>query len=125
MSMRPPETRPDTSPPEATSWLSRAWLGVALVPVFFFLAFAVGEAAYAVLGYRPENADAPLWVVLATSALVLVVVLIPCAVAVLYGRRAMTAGDRRGVLPLAIGSVAGVGAVLLTVVSEVGNALRG
>jgi hypothetical protein len=53
-------------------------VGVALVPVFFVLAFAVGEAAYAVLGYRPENADAPLWVDLVTGVVATAVCLVPC-----------------------------------------------
>ena len=125
MSTRQSEPPPGNAAPAPGTWLARAWLGVALVPVFFILAFAVGEAAYAVLGYRPENADAPPWAVVVTSALVLLVVLIPCAAAAYCGRQAMTAGDRRGLLPLVIGSVAGAGAVVLTVVSEVGNALRG
>ena len=125
MSTRQSDDRPGTAPAEAGSWLARAWLGVALIPVSFFVAFAVGEGAYAVLGYQPENADAPLWVVVVTSVLVLLVVIAPCATAVHYGRRAMTVDRRRGVVPLAIGWLVGAGAVVLTVVSEVGNALRG
>lgn len=97
---------------------------MALTPVFFVIAFAVGEGAYAVLGYAPENADAPLWVVLVTSALVLLVLAVPCVAAVVYGRRCIRAGDRRGVAPLVIASLAWLGALVLTVVSEVGNAVR-
>lgn len=106
-------------------WLARAWLGVALIPVFFMVAFAVGEGAYAVLGYAPENGTAPVWVDIVTSAVVLIVFAIPCAAAVLFGRRCLRAADRRGLLPLVIGSVAWVGALVLTIVTEVGDALRG
>jgi len=61
---------------------------VALIPVFFFLGFAVGEVLYAVLGYKPENDDAPLWADLVASLAVLAVTLVPCIGAVMYGRRA-------------------------------------
>lgn len=115
---------PGTTGHVHSTWLSRAWLGVALTPVFFFVAFAVGEGAYAMLGYAPENADAPVWVVLVTSVLVLLVLAIPCAAAVIYGRRLLKDADRRGLPPLVIASLAWAGALVLTVVSEVGNALR-
>lgn len=117
---RPPTRAPHDSGP----WLGRAWTAVALVPVFFFLGFALGEGLYALLGYRPENADAPVWVNLVVAVPVVVVVLIPCAAAVLFGRRATQRGDRSGVYPLVIGAIAGVGLLVLTIVSEVGDALR-
>lgn len=109
----------------ADTWIRRAWVGVALVPVFFLVAFAVGEGMYALLGYKPENADAPVWAVAVVSALVVLVVLIPCVVAVHFGRRAVKAGDRRGMLPAVLAAVAGAGIVVLTIVSELGNVLRG
>jgi hypothetical protein len=92
--------------------------------LFFFIAVAVGEGLYAWMGYKPENADAPVWAVAVVSALTVVVVLIPCVAAVYFGRRALEGGDRRGLLPAAIGAVAGVGWVVLTIVSEVGNVVR-
>lgn len=118
--VRPPAQAPRDSGP----WIGRAWTAVALVPVFFFLAFAVGEGMYALMGYKPENADAPVWVDVVALIPVLVVVLIPCAAAVLFGRRASRGGDRRGVFPLVIGVIAGVGLLVLTIVSEVGDILR-
>jgi hypothetical protein len=95
-----------------------------LVPLFFFIAFAVGEGIYALMGYKPENADAPVWAVIVASALVLLVVLIPCVAAVYSGRRAIKSGDRRGMYPAVIGAVAAVGWVVLTIVTEVGNVVR-
>ncbi|KQX66292.1 hypothetical protein [Angustibacter sp. Root456] len=124
MTTGPAPTHPGSTDHAPSSWLVRAWLGVALAPVFFMLAFAVGEGAYAVLGYAPENADAPTWVVVVTSLLVLLVLGIPCAASVIYGLRCVRAGDRRGLAPLVIASLVWAGAVVLTVVSEVGNALR-
>lgn len=94
------------------------------MPVFFFIAFAVGEAIYAVMGYKPENADAPIWAVVVASTLIVAVAVIPSVAAIHFGRRATKAGDRRGVYPAVIGAVAGVGWVVLTVVSEVGNLVR-
>jgi hypothetical protein len=44
---------------------------------------------------------------------------------VVYGRRLIRAADRRGLPPLVIASLAWAGALVLTVVSEVGNAVRG
>jgi hypothetical protein len=113
------------TPRDSGPWLGRAWTAVALVPVFFFIAFALGEGLYALMGYKPENADAPLWVTLAVLTPVVAVVLFPCAAAVFFGGRAYKGGDRRGRLPLMIGLIAGVGLLVLTIVSEVGNIVRG
>jgi TctA family transporter len=116
---------PEPTARDSAPWLRRAWVGVATVPLFFIIAFAVGEGIYAVMGYKPENADAPVWAVVVTSALVLAVVLIPCVSAVYYGRRAIKHGDHRGLYPAVIGAIAGLGLITLTIVSEVGNAVRG
>lgn len=115
---------PARTPRDPGRWLRRAWTAVALVPVFFFLGFAVGEGMYAVMGYDPATGNAPIWVDLVALAPVLVVVLIPCAAAVFFGRRATTVADRRGMVPLVIGAIAGVGLLVLTVVSEVADIVR-
>ena len=105
-------------------WLGRAWTAVATTPLFFAIAFAVGEGVYALLGYKPENADAPGWAVAVAAIVVLAVAVLPCAAAVLFGRRAVAGEDRRGRVPLALGVLIGVGLVVLTIVTEVGDALR-
>lgn len=125
MSNRQLDRAPEPTARDSAPWLRRAWAGVALVPLFFVIAFAVGEGIYALMGYKPENADAPVWAVVVASALAVLVVLIPCVAAVYFGRRAIKGGDRRGVFPAVIGAVAAVGWVVLTIVSEVGNAVRG
>ena len=94
--------------------VSRAWTGVALIPVFFFLGFAAGEVLYAVLGYKPENDDAPLWADLVASLAVLAVTLVPCIGAVMYGRRASRAGRPSARAPMIIGALAGAALVILT-----------
>ena len=113
MTVQTPHPRPalTSSQPDL---LARAWTGVALIPVFFFVGFAVGELLYAVLGYKPENDDAPLWVELITSLTVLAIPLAPCIGAVTYGRRASRAGRPGARAPIAIGALAGAGLVILT-----------
>ena len=115
---------PSRAPRDSRPWLARAWAAVALLPVFFFVAFAVGEGLYALLGYKPENADAPVWVVLVALTPAVAVVLIPSVAAVFFGSRANKGGDHRGMFPFLIGVIAGVGWLVLTVVSEVGNIVR-
>lgn len=112
-------TRRDDGP-----WLGRAWGAVVSVPAFFLIAFAVGEGMYALLGYKPENADAPIWVVVVAVVPTLLVTLIPCVAAMVCGRRATNGGDRRGVVPLVVGAIAGLGMLVLTIVSEVGDIVR-
>lgn len=124
MSDRQLDRAPEPTVPGSNRWVRRAWVGVALVPVFFFIAFAVGEGIYALMGYKPEDADAPVWAVVVASAVSVLVVLAPCVAAVYFGRRAVRAGDGRGAYPAVIGAVAAVGWVALTVVSEVGNVVR-
>ena len=109
---------------QQTPWLTRAWIGVALMPVFFFVAMAVGEGLYSMLGYQAGTGDSPAWVVAIVSLLVIAVVVTPCVIAIHYGRRAMKAGDLRGRVPLIIGWVVAAGWVVMTVVSEVGDFVR-
>lgn len=53
-----PRERTNRTPPDGAP-LRRAWVAVALVPVFFLLALAVARGLYSVMGYLPENDDAP------------------------------------------------------------------
>jgi len=95
-------------------WTGRSWVAVALIPVFFFVAFALGYVLYDVFGYKPENDDAPLWVDLICTLAVLAVSLAPCVAAVALGRRATGNGDRRGLVPLGIGVLVGLGFTILS-----------
>lgn len=113
-----------TKPPPRETWLGRAWLAVVLIPVFAIAAFALGYGLYDLFGYKPENGNVPVWVDLIVSVATIVVILVPCIAAVIYGRRVSSVGDRRGLIPLTIGVLAGVGATALTVATVVGNALN-
>lgn len=110
------------APPPSGGWLARAWISAASIPVFFFVSFALGYILYDALGYRAEDNNAPLWVDLFVAVVTLAVALVPCAGAVVYGRRCRRSGDRRGLLPLAIGAIAGVALTVLTVVTTVADA---
>ena len=96
--------------------VTRAWVSLAVVPLFFILAMAVGYGIYALLGYQPENADAPFWANLVASVPALVLLVAPCAAAVFYGWRANRAGDRRALAPLVIAGLIAVWFTVLTVV---------
>ena len=109
--------------PRAPGAVARAWVAIALIPVFFFIAIGVGEGLTSLLGY-PAGGAAPTWVTLVTDLAATVTVLVPCLAAVFFGRRANKAGDRRGLLPAVLGTGAGLGWLILTIVSEVGNLLR-
>jgi hypothetical protein len=96
--------------------LSRAWIAVALIPVAFMLAFAVGEGLYALLGYQPEDATEPLWVALVAGVPAIALFLVPCAAAVWYGNRARAEGHRAALVPLVIGAALGLWMVVINTV---------
>jgi len=97
--------------------LRRAWIAVALIPVAFFLAFAVGEGLYALLGYQPEDATEPLWVALVAGVPAIVLFLVPCVATVRYGNRARLEDHRGGLAPLVIGAVLGLWMLVMNTVS--------
>ena len=114
---------PAGAAPVTAGWLGRAWVCIASVPVLVFAAFALGYLLYDAFGYKPENDDAPAWVDLLVAAPVLAVALAPSVGAVLFGRRCHRAGDRRGLVPLAIGAAVGLAITGLTVVTTVASAI--
>ena len=108
-------------PPDASESgaLRRAWIAVLLIPVLFLAALALGFVLYDLLGYAPENDDAPLWAGLVSGILPLALFLVPCLAAVVLGLRTARRGDRRGLLPAGIGALAGLALTILTVVTTV------
>lgn len=97
--------------------VGRAWVAVALIPVFFLLSFVLGYVLYDLFGYKAEDDDAPFWVDLVCTVAILVVSLAPCGAAVRFGRGAMGNGDRRGLLPMGIGALVGLGLTILSLVN--------
>ena len=98
-------------------WSTRAWIAVVLIPVFFFISFAVGEGLYALFGYKPENVGAPFWVDLVITVLTLAVLLLPCVAAVVFGRRASAEGDRSALVPAGIASLVGLFFIVLSTIT--------
>jgi hypothetical protein len=85
----------------------RAWVFVALIPVFALLGYAAAAGGYLLLRYRPEADDAPLWLDRLAVVTGFVMLAVPCAQAIRYGNRARAGADRRGVPPLAVGLLVG------------------
>ena len=105
-----PTEHPAATPPErsrAPGALGRAWVAIVLIPVFFFIAIGVGEGIISLLGYTAGAGNNPIWVSPVSDLAALAVVLLPCLAAVIFGRRAYKAGDRRGLFPVVLGTVAG------------------
>ena len=98
--------------------LGRAWVSIALVPVFFLISFVVQTVIYALTGHDPSTGDVPpLWANLAAGIPGLAILLVPCIGGVVYGRQAVRAGVRAGLVPAVVGVILGLGAVVLTLVN--------
>ena len=110
------------SPPSSPS-LGRAWAAVAAIPVFTFLSFAAGVATLSAFGYSSGGGE-PLWVDIVVDLAATGVLLLPCVAAVFFGHRARRAGVRGAAIPMVVGAVVGVAGIVLTVVTEIGNAVR-
>ncbi len=122
-----PTDHPAATPPEhprAPGTLGRAWVAIVLIPVFFVIALGVGEGIIALLGYTAGAGNNPIWVTVISDLAALAVLLLPCSAAVIFGRRAYRSGDRRGLFPVVLGAVLGLGGLIMTVVTEVGDLLR-
>ena len=103
--------------------LRRSWAAVLVMPVFVILSFAAGVVTLSAFGYS-SGGDEPLWVDLIVDVVVMAVWLVPCVAAVFFGRRARAAGERRAIWPIVIGGLVGAAGLLLTAVTEIGNAMR-
>jgi hypothetical protein len=75
------------------------------MPVILIPAFISNEFIYRLAGYDPGG-TVPLWFDVAVWAFTMVLFAVPSVTAMLYGREAYRSGDRRGRVPLLIGSVA-------------------
>ena len=107
------------------AWVRRAWVAVALIPLFFLFAFALAQGLYTLMGYLPENDDAPLWVDMVCAVPSVAIFLVPCMAAVVYGSRGNRVGDRRGLGALVVGLLAGLGFAVMSIVTIVASTLSG
>lgn len=74
------------------------------------------------MGYQP-GLGIPVWVDLVATVPTIAVFLVPCTAAVLYGRRVNRVGDRRGLVLLCIGALAGLGLTVLSIVTIINDHL--
>lgn len=102
----------------ARSSFIRAWVSIALVPVFFLVAFAAATLVYVLTGYDPSaGATPPFWADLLAGLASLAILLSVCAAGVVYGLRAAREGVRAGLVPAVVAALLGVGSVLLIVLN--------
>lgn len=93
----------------------RAWWSLALYPVSFAAAFAVGEG---ILSAVTEDTDAPaFWHVLAAATPAMIVFVVPGILAVSQGRKAVRLGRKDGKVPVIVGAAIAIGFVGLNVAS--------
>ena len=109
--VRPPSK--NGSVPAATLTQRAWWSLLGFVPSFG-LSFLVGEGLASALGYPPGGAEqAPWWVMVVAATPALVVFVVPAALAVWFGRRAVRLGDRRARVPMTVGLVVAGAFILL------------
>ena len=79
----------------------RAWLSLALYPFAFVIAFVVGEGLATLFGYEVGDGEvAPLWIALAAGLPALLVMAVPPALAIHFGRRAVAGGREAAKVPM-------------------------
>ncbi|OJV80220.1 MAG: hypothetical protein BGO37_02210 [Cellulomonas sp. 73-92] len=101
-----------------TTPLIWSWACVVLVPVFFFFSFIAAQGIYVLVGHDPSTGDVtPLWANLAAGIPGLAIALLPCIAGVVFARRALRAGHRSGIVPLALAALLGVGMTVLVIVN--------
>ncbi len=103
--------------------LTRAWWSLAAYPVAFVVAFVAGQAVPSVLGYDVATEEPPWWVAVTALTCALVVLVIPLALTLRLGRRAVAGGEPAAKAPMAIGAVVVGGFAAVNVVSGVLMAL--
>lgn len=95
-----------------------AWWSLLLFPVSLAAAMMVGEGTAALLGYAEPNLDTTPWWVVATAAiLALVVFAAPLAATAWWTRRAAEAGEPGARVPLLVACVAVAAFVVLNLAS--------
>lgn len=97
----------------------RAWCSLALFPVSFVCAFAVGEGLLSLLADPSDDSDVPVWAMVAAAGPALLVFVAPAVLAVVFARRAAREGHPGGRVPMWIGVALATTFVLLNVLQGV------
>lgn len=113
----PTSTGSTSTPVPAAPYAGRrslhlAWACVALIPVAFIAAFALGEWLFSLQGYENRAGSAPLEVVLLAGLPAVLVMIAPGVAAAWLGLRARRLGVPSGVIPAIVGGAAAAVALL-------------
>ena len=87
-------------PPKSAGPLTRAWVSIALSPMFFVAAMAAGEGIISACGCSSAGTY-PWWVAVLSDTAAVSLVLVPCIGAIVFGSRARKVGARGSLLPIA------------------------
>jgi hypothetical protein len=93
----------------------RAWWSLALYPLSFAAAFAMGEGILSALA--DDTGDPAVWQVLAAATPALIVFMVPGALSVSQGRKAVRLGRKDGKVPAIVGAAIALGFVGLNAAS--------
>ena len=93
----------------------RAWWALALYPLSFVAAFAIGEGIFSAL--TEYTGDPVFWQVLLAGPPALAVLVVPGILSVSQGRKAMRLGRKDGRVPALVGAVIAIGFVGLNLAS--------
>lgn len=96
----------------------RAWWSLALYPVSFVAAFAIGEGLLALVTDGPSD-DPMFWQVAVAATPALVVFVLPGVLSALLGRRAVRLGRAEGKVPAVVGATIAVAFVAVNLASYV------
>lgn len=97
-----------------------AWTAIVFVPVGYLGAFLVGQGIAALFA---GPGGTPAWIRAVAATLGTLVFLVPCAAAVLLGRRARRDGLGAGRWPMVVGGVMGAWFVATNLVSVLAGAV--
>jgi hypothetical protein len=101
----------------------RAWWSLALYPLSFAAAFAIGEGLYSAL--TNDQGDAAVWQVIVAGTPALIVFVIPGLLAVVEGRKAIRLGRADGKVPMLVGAVIAIAFVGQNLLSYVAGLVFG
>jgi hypothetical protein len=93
----------------------RAWWSLALYPVSFVAAFAIGEGVISML--TDDSGDPAFWQVLLAATPALLAFVIPGILAVAQGRKARRLGRSDGMVPAIVGAAIAAGFLALNGIS--------
>ena len=97
-----------------------SWAALLLTPLSFFVGFVAAHVPYAVFGYEEGTGSEPWWLNLLASVIGVGILWLPVGASLMFGRRALAAGNRWAWIPVGVGLSLTAGALALIVASTIG-----